>query len=854
MKTNQRAVTLQMKASKHKTITKAILAMVAASMIAGLFSFIIDRNTIAILKDAYKANQSAGQEYIIAQKDLNVKGLSIEGHRWVITDKEPEITINNINQNIDSICIDYCYGDNWKSGYNLFWTNDEAFDFEENFTGAYSDIGKPYVLLPGGGKANNIKIRLGKPEGKELQVEGITINPELRSRLKENLHKSIVYKFRNPGRYLEKFKVLFILLLACLLPFVVGWNRFFKDRWLVGLVVLIFIVANQYNGDSLAVYDTYIQPGEGSEYVMPIIGEARHVRSDEWAQRSPAYLSTEYLENISDKNNFILRGTDTVNEYALSWFSVYDPFNFLASLLRIITNIEYAYSFKWYSLIVFTLLINIDFFLLITGEKKLLSFTCAIMVVLSSHYLWWVFPAFVTALPSLFVCANGFIKSKKLTEKYLWSTGIALSAAYYVLNFYPAWQVPVGYLMIPIFIWFILDNREAIKKFSGHEWIAVGFAVVMFCMIATGYLLNNSTYIKAMTQTVYPGKRFSTGGFDLYRMFNYLPAGLFSYKNLGNPSAESTYLSLFPLPLLMAVFYQHRNKWKNSLVNGLLVYSFIILIYTTIGFPSWLAKITLISYSPGHRAAEVLAYSEIILFAAVIAVWKKEDKIDGIKASVLAAILTGMGVFFAEKRVPNYMTHTYIAFVAVLFFAIIFVIVYKNDKGYKALSVKNAYIALIVFSLISGALVRPVTKGLDSIYSKPLYKEIRAIMEEEPNAKWITQGALPAGFLIACGAPCINSCNYYPNIELWSSLDEKKQYYNEYNRFEYVEISLVDEETQMENPQPDLLHVKLSYKDLKKTSVDYIATNIPIHINNDYVKCECIYEKSGSYIYKTNYK
>ena len=49
MKTNQRAVTLQMKASKHKTITKAILAMVAASMIAGLFSFIIDRDTIAIL-------------------------------------------------------------------------------------------------------------------------------------------------------------------------------------------------------------------------------------------------------------------------------------------------------------------------------------------------------------------------------------------------------------------------------------------------------------------------------------------------------------------------------------------------------------------------------------------------------------------------------------------------------------------------------------------------------------------------------------------------------------------------------------------------------------------------------------
>lgn len=854
MKTDQRAVTSQMKSSKHKKLTKAILAAIAASMLAGLFSFVIDRNTLSILEDALKAKQSATQEVVISRDELITKGLSAESNQWEITDNVPEITVDNVNRKVDYVCLDYSYGDDWKSGYNLFWTNNEATDFEENFTGAYSDIGKPYVLMSCGEKVKSIKIRLGKQEGKSLQVDDIVINPDLKSRLKDNLYKAIAYKFQHPKRYIEKYKILLVLFLVCLLPYVVGWDYCFKKRWVIGLAVLVFIVANQYNGDSLSVYDSYIQPGEGSEYVAPLMGEERVVRSDEWAYSNPVYLSTNYLESVFDKTNPIVRGTDTINEYAITWYSFYNTFNIISSILRKTIGMGYAYSFKWFGLIIFTALINIEFFLILTKGKKLLSVACASMIVLSSHFLWWGFPSFVTAIPSAFVCLNGILKANNVFKRFIWAIGAAMSMAYYVLFFYPAWQVPSGYLMIPIFVWMITENFEQIKRLCVKDWLVIGAAVALLFAMIGGYLIDNSGYIHAMMNTSYPGKRFSTGGLSLQRIFNYIAAGLFPYKDIANPSAESTYISLFPLPILAALFYQHKNKWKNKLVSGLLIYTLIMLVYCAFGFPSWLSKYTLMSYSPGHRTAEVLSYSEVILFSAVFANWSERHRIGKTAAAAVAITFASAGLFFARLRLPDYMPSWYMLFAFVLFTVISFLLVYRCGASKERTFEKIVCTLLIAFSMITGIYIRPIAKGLDAIYSKPVYPAIREIMEKEPDAKWFTHGLCLSGYLLASGAPCIDSNNYYPNAELWSKLDEKNIYYEKYNRYANINIVLTDDETTMDNPQPDVLSICLSYKDLKKTDTDYILSNEPMAVDNEYVTFDCIYSKSGIYIYRIAYK
>lgn len=93
----------------------------------------------------------------------------------------------------------------------------------------------------------------------------------------------------------------------------------------------------------------------------------------------------------------------------------------------------------------------------------------------------------------------------------------------------------------------------------------------------------------------------------------------------------------------------------------------------------------------------------------------------------------------------------------------------------------------IAFELVTGAMVLPVQRGTDAIYSKPLAKAISAIVEEDPDAKWIALDSwLYADFSAACGASTINSNNYMPNFALWQKLFDQQTYeeYNDiYNRY-----------------------------------------------------------------------
>ena len=41
------------------------------------------------------------------------------------------------------------------------------------------------------------------------------------------------------------------------------------------------------------MFDNYVQPGQGSEFVTPVYGET-HSISDEWAVSTPEYLTAKY--------------------------------------------------------------------------------------------------------------------------------------------------------------------------------------------------------------------------------------------------------------------------------------------------------------------------------------------------------------------------------------------------------------------------------------------------------------------------------------------------------------------------------------------------------------------------------
>ena len=826
-----------------------MVCILIAAALSGLLTFVISANTLSVIRTAYYI-KTEEQEYQVPLMSVETKGIFIEGTEWTVTDEKPEITIRNVDRHVDYVKICFSSGDQRSMGANLFWTNDLINDFSEQaISGNYDQEGSPYLLLSCGENVRDLKILLGKPVGAVIKIDKIILNPDLAKQRNEDLRKAISYNWNDNAKRIDKFQIVFVAFLLVLLPFAWGWENVFRKRWLIGFVLLIFLVANKYNGDSLSVYDSYIQPGTGTQYVTPIIGKGRHVRSDEWSNESPKYLSTQFLSSVFETDNYIIRGTDTLNQLAIRWYSFYNPFHLGASILRLVLGMEYAYSFKWYSLLVFTFLINVEFFLVLTNKKQLLSVACSCMIVLSSFYQWWGFPPFITAFPAIFVCISHFIESKSIIHRVLFAFGLVAAALYYALNLYPAWQVPVGYLMIPVLIWMIKSNWRQIRSFRKDAWVVLAFSAVLFAASVMGFLKDRSEYVSAMLKTIYPGKRFSVGGFNLQQIFNYYSAGLFPYKNLDNPSKEGMCISLFPIPFVFSAYYLIKKRFNNTLINGFMIYSLIILLYITVGFPEWLARYSLMSYSPGIRAEEIFSYSEVLLFASLFSAWNGEEKIPLIAAIPISLCITVPGVIFANNHLQNYMTVDYIWFV-ILLFSIVSICLICKQKGR---IIQSAYVLLILFSILTGVYVRPITKGLDSIYSKPLYAAIQEIREKDPKAKWISQGLVTDGYLVASGAPCINSCNYYPNTELWEKLDAKGIYADEYNRFAYVFISFTEGETTMSNPQVDILSIALSYKDICKTDAKYIASTIPLNVANDDIRFDCIYHLNTSYIYEIVY-
>ena len=109
------------------------------------------------------------------------------------------------------------------------------------------------------------------------------------------------------------FCIAFFLLLHIIVKIKVFYDIVFRYRYLIAVAVFLVLVANKINFSSVAMYDYHIQPGLGSEFIEPVFGQGRPIRSDEWLVTTPIQLSAQYPPDPYGNINMIARGTATEN-------------------------------------------------------------------------------------------------------------------------------------------------------------------------------------------------------------------------------------------------------------------------------------------------------------------------------------------------------------------------------------------------------------------------------------------------------------------------------------------------------------------------------------------------------------
>lgn len=651
---------------------------------------------------------------------------------------------------------------------------------------------------------------------------------------------------------LERYILYLLFFLFLGLHFLVDVKKMyaflFRYRWAVAGIVFVALVCLQLHGSSVSYYNDLIQPGQGGDYSNPVLGSYRAIRSDERSVSTPAKLSVQFLDEPYSMVNSILRGTDT---FSVSTSKIYWGWGMLSSPTMwgfFFLPFNFAYSFMWFSGPILSFMTALELFYIITKKNALMSTVGATLIVFSAFFQWWGFPRIILGGCGVLVCVYYLIHAKAYWKKILFSLGMAFSAAYYLSYMYPARMVPAAYLFFGIFVWMVVTNWKEIRALNWKSWLIFFGGIVLGLAVIAAFLLEYADYASSILQTVYPGSRISTGGFAFDQLFYYFQSPTFSYTDV-QATPYSTFFTFFPIPVILIVYNWIRGKKVDLLSGILMAFSVIMTTYITVGWPEWLARITLMSYSPEYRAVNILEIAQIFILIIALTRYEEVKKMPRPLAAAAGLLTAGLCMWVSQTSAPFVMKDWYLAVGGIALCVFCYGILRAASKR----AVRALGVSVICLLLVVGLPVNPLVRGFDCIYSKPLAQEVMSLVEDDPDAKWLTvDDRWTSSFLVSCGAPTINYVNVYPNEELWEILDPEKVYERYWNRYSHFLVYLTEDETSVELLYEDTIILYLNYKDLERIGVSYIVTSVP-QSGAAGVELEKIYYENRSYIYRVIY-
>ncbi len=631
----------------------------------------------------------------------------------------------------------------------------------------------------------------------------------------------------------------------------------YRWRYLIAAVTVALLVIFDINGSSLHEFANYTQFDQDGV----LLGISRPLRSDEWALNTP-YAFSQANQGFPYFSQ-VIRGdtTDTFMVYGQPVWDlgvIFRPFHWGYLLL----GASRGLSFFWWARLAALLLVSFEIGMLVTKKNRALSLAFSLLIGFSPLVQWWfAINGLVEMLVFGFLAVlmvYHYMNTTKYWKRILFALVTVECGCAFVLTLYPAWMVPIGYVMGGFVLWVILTNRKNFQFQAKKDLpiIAMFFLVLILCL---GYVFLKSKDAIVLTMgTVYPGHRENTEICPVNYLFQYL-TNLFTpiYDIAGmvpamNVVEISRFFSFFPLGLILSIYAMIRRKKADSLSIILIVISFIMGVFCFVPLPSFLKTITLMNFSTNNRILPILMLAQLILlFRAVCWLEKPIRWFFALPASIL------MGLFLAWQAYEFSSAYFSLCRLVVLGLLVavvtILCLTMQNRKRLQHIFV----VIMAVLCFFSGVLVNPVQRGSTELAENPVVEAISDVVEQNPNGLWIVD-TLPYPYInlpIVAGAPTINSTNVYPDLERWYLLDPDHSDEDIYNRYAHITICLDPGKTRFEyGIALDQFTLRLNPNDLDLLEVEYICTNRDLTtLATDEVSFELLNQVGNQFIYQVIY-
>lgn len=616
-------------------------------------------------------------------------------------------------------------------------------------------------------------------------------------------------------------------------------NRFiFKYRYLIALLVLAICVLFELSGSSIGQWTSSLPYGENDGLIL---GRSRGCRTDEYALFTGMTFA-QYYDPQGSWPYFgeVMRATST-DMFMVYGQPVLDP----SILLRpfqigyLVFGLSRGLSFYWSARLIALFMASFEFGRMITGDKRALSLAYALLVALAPAVSWWFsinsLVEMLICISVIAVCFSRYVREENKKKRVLLIVACAYACLVFVFSIYPAWQVPLAYVLLAMIIALAVSHRSGLWRAVKADKLPLILCVcaALACVVAVA--LHSSDAILTEMNTDYPGDRIDAGGSYGLSLFRYPVAPFLPFVapsaasglSLGLPEVLTAFMDFFPLGIVLAVVNYVRSKRIDSVSLALIVVTVFLGIYIAVGFPELIAKVTLMGKSIPMRAIVAFSFANLILLFREIPKFTLPKKAKGVRLATKPAILLVCICIVAAACLTalcwaneqSFMGGAKVVIVFALLLLVWFFIFFEKQKLFIAVCV--------VAAVVSGAFVNPVQKGIDVVDQNPLITQMREISQQNPEAKWVGAVSWMSNITLFAGAPAINSTNIYPNQELWQVLDPSGESKAEWNRYAHLPCTIVSESVghSFTMTQLDSIAISLTLTDLDKLGVSYIVTN-----------------------------
>lgn len=606
------------------------------------------------------------------------------------------------------------------------------------------------------------------------------------------------------------------------------------NMWLIGIVIVLFAIFmigfghGSVAGSSIFEWNRIV-PDRTESYSGGILGRSRRIRSDEWCTSFPYIMaqckSPEFFPRVNTRVN---RGTDMFIQTPCAPVWDWTAFGQFHNWGYFLFGADRGLAWAWWARYLLLPLFAFLFFMRWCDGDRLIAAVGSLSVALGAPTQWWdtTIPYHLTYFFAVLVFLDTVFTAKGRSGILLAGCGLFVALASYCFVNYPPFSLLLlpGLVTLSFYLWRTSKISDS-RKFRYFVLLAVVVAVA----IELWYFASiHGETLEIVRNSSYPGARFLRGGSFRLLCDRAISDWLSFFATSSgsppktNPCRQAEYIGLW-LPVVFCIAYgfvRHRRGCPFAVM--LTAYASILLLWVAFVWPDPLARWTGLSHIPMARASVIAGFLVLVVALRQISVQRIGS------ASVGRVAATTVIVLYLVFRVVSLFEHPdFIDWIlssktkpcsmllaCFVSLSVIWGLLNANRRLFA--------LSLMVFSLVTGLRVHPLSEGISPVYDKVLSEKIVQIDRANPGM-WISNdwvlGALP----MMLGVESWSGTQQYCDYAFWSKLDDKCEHKSAWNRYAHLVMTdLEDRSAASVKGQVDVIRYSLGEDKVRRLGIRYV--------------------------------